>query len=242
MNTQCDHDQAQADAEPGDITRILNAASHGETNTADALMNAMYARLWQLALAKAGPRRPGQALRATALVDEAWMRHASSHEHERAENRAYFFAAAAEAMQRILVELARGKLGNGRGEAVPGAAKEVTIVAPMANHEDLVAMSDALDSFATHDPRKAELVKLCYFAGLSMEDAADVLGLSVTAANRHWAYARAWLQLEITRSRPVQLVSLSTGRSGEGSGSESWTRDWPAEPWTSDWRDETWTR
>jgi RNA polymerase sigma factor (TIGR02999 family) len=233
MNTSCYQEETRATTEPGDITRILNAVSHGETNRADALMTAMYARLWKLAARKMGPNRPGQPLQATALVNEAWTRHAASNGSERIENRAYFFAAAAEAMQRILVELARRKLCEQRSGLKSAGVNEVRIAAPMASHEELLAVSEALDRFATHDPGKAELVKLCYFAGLSMEDAAAVLRIPVPTANLHWTYARAWLQLEITRSSPVQLVSLSTEPSEEG---------WTDEPWTGEWRDETWTR
>ena len=179
-----------------DVTRILNAIRHGDADAGGELMSAVYAELRGIAGAKMAREQPGHTLQATALVHEAWLRLGE----QPFENRAHFFSAAAEAMRRILVERARRKLSPKRG----GGAEhcdfaEVEIAAPLANNGELLAVHEALEEFAQHDARKAELVKLRYFAGLSFEEAADVLGVSAITAKRDWAYARAWLHHAIDR-------------------------------------------
>ena len=178
-----------------DVTRILNAIRAGDARAGDDLMSAVYAELRRIAGAKMAREQPGHTLQPTALVHEAWMRLGE----QTFENRAHFFSAAAEAMRRILVDRARrnarGKHGGG-AEHVDLAGLE--IAAPLADGEELLAVNDALDRLAEHDPRMAELVKLRYFAGLSFEETAEVLGISVRTAKRDWSYARAWLHREIS--------------------------------------------
>lgn len=174
-----------------EVTLILNAMSGGNVGAGDELMSAVYAELRRIARGKMAREQPGHTLQATALVHEAWLRLG-----ERGfENRAHFFPAAAEAMRRILVERARrkGSPKHGAGAAHFDIA-ELEIAAPLAKDDELLAVHEALEEFARHDARKAELVKLRYFAGLTFEEAADVLGVSVITAKRDWAYARAWLR------------------------------------------------
>ncbi len=172
-----------------DVTRLLCNIQPGDPGAMDELLAVVYAQLRQLASAKMARELPGQTLQPTALVHEAWIRLGD----QRFENRAHFFGAAAEAMRRILVEAARRKLAARRG----GGAKaldvdEIEIAAP-AQDDELLAVHDALDRLAAHDSQKAELVKLRYFAGLSIAETADALGISERTAKRHWTYARAWL-------------------------------------------------
>ena len=178
------------------VTLLLEAIALGEAGAADALLPLVYRELQQLARAKMAREQPGHTLQPTALVHEAWLRLGG----QSFENRAHFFGAAAEAMRRILIERARRKLREkrgGGGEHVD--VDEIEIAAPVANDEELLAVHEALDALTTHDARKAQLVKLRYFAGLSFEEIGEVLGISVPTAHRDWAYARAWLHQEISR-------------------------------------------
>jgi len=178
-----------------DVTRLLGAM-HGGSRASEALLPLVYAELRQLARAKMAREQPGHTLQPTALVHEAWLRLGE----QSFENRAHFFGAAAEAMRRILIERARRKLAakNGAGAEHLDAA-EIEIVAPTEKDEELLAVHEALDALAAHDGRKAELVKLRYFAGLTIEETADVLGVSAPTAKRDWTYARTWLFREIGR-------------------------------------------
>ena len=172
-----------------DITLLLEAIQRGEPDAASTLLTQIYAELRQLARAKMAREQPGQTLQPTALVHEAWLRLGD----RRFENRAHFFGAAAEAMRRILVEAARRKHAARRGSGHAHAdVDEIEIAAPMPDDE-LLAVHEALDRLAAHDARKAELVKLRYFAGLSIGETAAALGISERTAKRHWTYARAWL-------------------------------------------------
>ena len=154
--------------------------------------------LHQLARAKMAREQPGHTLQPTALVHEAWLRLGE----QRFENRAHFFGAAADAMRRILIERARRKLAARHGgEAEHVDVDDLEIVAPTPKDDELLAVHEALDSLAAHDLRKAELVKLRYFAGLSIDEAADVLGISTPTAISDWRYARAWLFREIDNRR-----------------------------------------
>lgn len=181
-----------------DITLLLGAIQRGEPEAAGALLAQVYAELRQLARAKMAREQAGHTLQPTALVHEAWLRLGE----QRFENRAHFFGAAAEAMRRILVERARRKLAakNGAG-AEHVDADDVEIAAPTTKNDELLAVHEALDALAAHDPRKAELVKLRYFAGLSIDEAAEVLGISAPTVKRDWTYARAWLYRQITARR-----------------------------------------
>ena len=179
-----------------DITLLLEAMRGGDGEAGVKMLPLVYAELRQIARVKMAGEQPGHTLQATALVHEAWLRLGE----QSFENRAHFFGAAAEAMRRILVERARRKQRakrGGGGEHVD--VDEIEIAAPVANEDELLAIHDALDRLAAHDARKAELVKLRYFAGLSFEEIGEVLDISVPTAHRDWAYARAWLHQEISR-------------------------------------------
>lgn len=156
----------------------------------------VYTELRKLAAAKMARELPGQTLQPTALVHEAWLR-VSGPNQEAFQNRAHFFAAAAEAMRRILIDNARRKqaLRYGGGQVRVDIA-ETDIAAP-ADADQLLAVHDALDKLALEDQRKAELVKLRFFVGLSIEEASEVLGISTPTAKRWWAYAKAWLYQEM---------------------------------------------
>src|SRR3954453_14312982 len=175
-----------------EITRILSATQHGDENAAAALLPLGYEELRKLAAQKLAKEKPGQTLQGTALVHEAYLRLVDVARFPNWDSRGHFFAAA-EAMRRILIDNARRKRtekhGGGRRRQ---DLDEVEIVAGEPA-EDLLALDEALTRLATEDPAKAELVKLRYFAGLSIEESAGALGISVATAKRRWAYARAWL-------------------------------------------------
>ena len=182
-----------------DINQLLDTLKEGDPVAADQLLVLVNSELRLLAAAKMSREAPGQTLQPTALVHEAWLRLGG--DGQRWENRTHFFGAAAEAMRRILVEAARRKHAARRGS---GQARldvdEIEIGAPVPDDE-LLAIHEALDQLAAHDPRKAELVKLRYFAGLSFAETAEVLGISEATAYRDWEYARAWLHQEIRAER-----------------------------------------
>ena len=172
-----------------DVTRLIQAIERGDSHAAGELLPLVYAELRRLAAAKMAREQPGQTLQPTALVHEAWLRLGDA----RFENRAHFFAAAAEAMRRILVERARRKLAARHGGGQERLdVEEVEIAAPSTNDE-LLAVDEALELLALEDAPSAEMVKLCYFAGLSLAEAGELLGFSERTAKRRWAYARAWL-------------------------------------------------
>ena len=174
-----------------DINHLLDTLQEGDPVAADQLLVLVYSELRRLAAAKMSREAPGQTLQPTALVHEAWLRLGG--DGQRWENRAHFFGAAAEAMRRILIDRARRKLAarHGGGQAQLDV-DEIEIAAP-SQDDELLAVHEALDALAAHDARKAELVKLRYFAGLSIDEAAEVLGISAPTAKRDWTYARAWL-------------------------------------------------
>jgi RNA polymerase sigma factor (TIGR02999 family) len=180
-----------------DITRVLEEVRAGRAG-AEELLPLVYDELRRLAAARLAVEKPGQTLDATALVHEAYLRlagepGASATGGPRWDHRGHFFAAAAEAMRRILVDNARRKRAEKHGGGLNRHdAAEVPIAAPEPA-EDLVALDEALDRFAAIEPQKAELVKLRYFAGLTIEEAAETLGVSPATAKRHWTYSRAWL-------------------------------------------------
>jgi RNA polymerase sigma factor (TIGR02999 family) len=177
-----------------EVTRILSAIEQGDPHAAEQLLPLVYDELRQLAAARLAREQPGQTLDATALVHEAYLRVGSDPQFD---HRGHFFAAAAEAMRRILVEAARRKKAARHGGGLNRHdAAELPIAAPEVP-EDLVALDEALDRFAAAEPQKAELVKLRYFAGLSIEEAAEALGISPATAKRHWNYSKAWLYREI---------------------------------------------
>jgi RNA polymerase sigma factor (TIGR02999 family) len=183
-----------------EVTHILKAIEHGDPKAAGQLLPLVYDELRKLAACKMAREAPGQTLQPTALVHEAWLKVAGK-EDQKFDNRAHFFAAAAEAMRRILIDIARRKaaLRHGAGQ-VRLDVEEIQIAAP-AGDDQLLAVNEALDQLAALDKPKAELVKLRYFVGLSIEEAAAVLGISEATAKRWWVYARAWLFAAVTASR-----------------------------------------
>jgi RNA polymerase sigma factor (TIGR02999 family) len=181
-----------------DVTRILKQVSRGDQRAADRLLAAVYDELRRLAARKLAHERPGHTLQATALVHEAYLRLLGD-EQARWENRGHFFAAAAEAMRRILVEAARRKarLKHGGGRQRRELDEGDYIVLP--DSIDMVALDEALAKLTHEDRVKAELVKLRYFTGLTVAQAGEVLGISRATADRYWKFARAWLYHEIRK-------------------------------------------
>ncbi len=179
------------------VTLLLHAVEQGDAQAADDLLDLVYAELRGLAAQKMAGERPGQTLVPTALAHEAWLRlHCGQGAHFA--NRAHFFTAAAEAMRRILIDRARSRLAARHG----GGAKavdlaELEIPAPTGEADLLLQLSEALEKFETLHPRKAEVVKLRYFVGLTFEETAAALGIAVPTAKQWWAYARAWLRVEM---------------------------------------------
>ncbi len=177
-----------------EVTRILSAIEAGDPNAAADLLPLVYDELRQLAAARLAAEKPGQTLQPTALVHEAYLRLVGDGERRGWDGRGHFFAAAAEAMRRILVENARRRMRKKRGGE--RARVDLDAVAPVAPtvDEDLLDLDDALTRLVEADPAAAELVKLRYFAGLSIPQAAEALGIGARSADRLWAYARAWLR------------------------------------------------
>lgn len=175
-----------------EVTQVLAAVASGESQATEKLLPLVYDELRRVAAAHLAHERPGQTLQATALVHEAYLRLIGG-EAASWENRRHFFAAAAEAMRRILIDRARRRKRLRHGGELERADFDAAEIAIEPTPVDLVALDEALDLLAFEDPQKAELVKLRFFAGLSEQEAADVLGISRATAARHWAYARAWL-------------------------------------------------
>src|SRR5262245_24475308 len=178
-----------------DVTQILDAIEQGDAHAAAALLPLVYDELRRLAADRMAAERPGHTLDATALVHEAYLRLVGAAEPRAYRDRLHFFAAAATAMRRILIDLSRrkrtGKRGGGRARH---ALDRLPAPAP---DDELLALDEALDRLAAEDPIQARLVELRYFSGLTGEQAAAVLGVSPSTADRHWAYARAWLQTAV---------------------------------------------
>ena len=180
-----------------DVTRILSAIEGGDPHAAEQLLPLVYEELRRLAAQKLNQEKPGQTLQATALVHEAYVRLVKVPEEQHWNSRGHFFAAAAEAMRRILVENSRRRKASKRGgDWQRQDFDQIEPACPVPN-DDYIALDDALSKLALKDRAKAELVKLRYFAGLTIEQTAEVLGISVATANRWWTYARAWLHQEI---------------------------------------------
>jgi RNA polymerase sigma factor (TIGR02999 family) len=185
-----------------EATRLLNAIGQGDRKAAGELLPLVYDELRRLAAHKLANEAPGHTLQPTALVHEAWLR-LGADSQPNWQSRAHFFAAAAEAMRRILVERARRRLAAKRGGgAEPLRVDEIEIPSPTPDDDALLLVNEALEKFAAADPRKAELVKLRYFVGMTFEEAATALGIAVPTAKQWWAYARAWLAVEMREARP----------------------------------------
>jgi RNA polymerase sigma factor (TIGR02999 family) len=183
-----------------DVTHILHAIEHGDARAADELLPLVYEELRKLAAYRMSNEAPGQTLQATALVHEAWLRLAGA-DNPSFEGRAHFFGAAAEAMRRILIERARRKAAQRHGGGQQRLDIQEIDIAAAADDDRLLAIDEALDKLAALDKQKAELVKLRYFAGMTLEEAAEALRISKPTAKRWWAYARAWLFSEIRHTR-----------------------------------------
>ncbi|MHC4558749.1 MAG: sigma-70 family RNA polymerase sigma factor [Planctomycetota bacterium] len=181
-----------------DVTRILNAIEQGDARAADKLLPLVYEELRLLAAQKLSQEKPGQTLQATALVHEAYIRLVGE-EAQNWSSRGHFFRAAAEAMRRILIDNARRKksIKHGGKHQRISLDKGTPKYAEGYSIDDLIALDEALGKLSEQDSIKAELVKLRYFAGLSFEQTAEILGISTTTAKLHWAYVRAWLLREI---------------------------------------------
>ena len=186
-----------------DITQILTAIGQGELSASDELLPLVYDELRKLATARMAHENPGQTLQATSLVHEAYVRLVDVEQPQDWENRGHFFAAAAEAMRRILVERARQKAsikaGGFRIRVDLSESKvDASIPLPLGCHGDIIALDHALEKLEQVNPQTAELVKLRFFTGLTCEEAAQVLGVSTATAGRLWSYARSWLLVELS--------------------------------------------
>jgi len=187
---------------PEQVTQILEAVGAGDAQAAEKLLPLVYEELRRLAAHKMARESPVQTLQATALVHEAWLRLGADAQPSW-KNRGHFFAAAAEAMRWILVERARRRLAAKRGGGVvPLDVEEIDVASPIEDDDKLLHVNEALEKFALLDPRKAELVKLRYFVGMTFEEAAEALGIAVPTAKLWWSYARAWLGTEIRGIAP----------------------------------------
>jgi RNA polymerase sigma factor (TIGR02999 family) len=183
-----------------DVTRILNAIESGDTKAAGELLPLVYQELRRIAAHKMGGESAGHTLQATALVHEAWLRLVDSNEAGW-QNRAHFFAAAAEAMRRILVEHARRKQSQKRGAGAGREELNESVLVLTAPPDELLAVHEALNTLAAEDPQAAQLVKLRYFVGMTMDEAASALAIPKRTAESIWTYARVWLHREIRRNR-----------------------------------------
>jgi RNA polymerase sigma factor (TIGR02999 family) len=183
-----------------DVTQILSEIEEGDGQAAEKLLPLVYDALRNLAAARMAQEKPGQTLQATALVHEAYVRLVDGERVQHWDSRGHFFAAAAEAMRRIMVEQSRRKAGpkaGGRHQRIELSQIDPQVPGPQL---DLLALNDALDRLAEIYPRIAELVKLRFFAGLTREQAAAALGVSCTTADDDWAYAKGWLRMELSEA------------------------------------------
>jgi RNA polymerase sigma factor (TIGR02999 family) len=180
-----------------EVTRILSAIDQGDPHAAEQLLPLVYDELRQLAAQRLAQEKPGQTLQATALVHEAFLRLVDVEQAQRWDSRGHFFAAAAEAMRRILVDRARAKGRAKRGGTFQRLDVDALALATAVTPDQLLAVDEALAKLALDDPIAAQIVKLRYFTGLTVEEAGQALAISTTTAYRHWNYARAWLYREL---------------------------------------------
>lgn len=183
-----------------DLTQVLDAVGRGDEHASEHLLPMIYQELRRLAANKLAQELPGQTLEATALVHEAYVRLVDSDPERKWKHRGHFFAAAAEAMRRILVEKARRKQRVKHGGEHHRVELDDERLACSVPSDQIIALDEALERFGQEEPEKAQLVKLRFFAGLSIEEAAETLGISRATASRHWTYARAWLHDAIAAS------------------------------------------
>jgi RNA polymerase sigma factor (TIGR02999 family) len=185
-----------------EVTRILSAVEQGDPQAAEQLLPLVYDELRMLAAQRLAQEKPGQTLQATALVHEAYLRLVGVDGTQRWNSRGHFFSAAAEAMRRILIDSARRKRRVKHGGDHNRVDLDQDCSVADAVSDDLLALDEALAQLAAEEPVKADLVKLRYFAGLTLEQAADILHLSPATAKRHWTYARAWLYQAVAEGGP----------------------------------------
>jgi RNA polymerase sigma factor (TIGR02999 family) len=189
-----------------DVTRILSRLEQGDATEASQLLPLVYNELRRLAAQKLAQERPGQTLQATALVHEAYIRLVDVEKAQHWNSRGHFFAAAAEAMRRILVESSRKRRSLKRGGDRHRVNLEGALSYSPESADDLLSLDEALIKLANEDPVKVQLVQLRYFAGLSVQEAANVLGISRATADRYWSYAKVWLYCQITgEEKPSDL-------------------------------------
>jgi RNA polymerase sigma factor (TIGR02999 family) len=181
-----------------EITRILSAIEQGDPQAAELLLPLVYDELRKLAAQKLAHEKAGQTLQATALVHEAYLRLVNVEQVQDWNSRGHFFAAAAEAMRRILVENARRKKRSKHGGDRERVEVELACLPTRMSSDELLALDEALEKLKQQDPVKAQLVTLRYFGGMTIEQASEVLGISRVTAHRYWTYARAWLHQQIT--------------------------------------------
>jgi RNA polymerase sigma factor (TIGR02999 family) len=187
-----------------EVTQILEAVASGDPQAAEQLLPAVYDDLRQLAARKLAGEAPGQTLQATALVHEAYLRLVKPEQGQQWDHRGHFFMAAAEAMRRILIDRARRKQALKRGgDAQQVGLREADLVISVPD-DRILDLNEALERLAHRCPREADLVKLRYFAGLTLEDAAATMGISVATASRYWAYARAFLRKAISEEHDAE--------------------------------------
>ncbi len=187
-----------------EVTRILSDLARGDAHAAGQLLPLVYEELRKLAAVRMSEEAPGNTLNATALVHEAYLRLVGPADAAPWDNRGHFFAAAAEAMRRILVEAARRKKREKHGGDRRREELHPDLVAAPEPDEELLALDAALAKLARHDPLKARLVELRYFAGLTGDQAAEILGISASTADRHWTFARAWLRREVRAGNALE--------------------------------------
>ena len=183
-----------------ELTRILQSIDTGHPEAADTLLPLVYEELRRLAQAKMAREQPGQTLQPTALVHEAWLRMEGG-EKQTWQNRQHFFAIAAETMRRILIDRARRRLTREKAGFIEPEADWESKLVQSAPTDEMLAVHDALDRLAAEEPTAAELVKLRYFVGMTMEEATEALGLPLRSAERLWAFARAWLRSELDHQK-----------------------------------------
>jgi RNA polymerase sigma factor (TIGR02999 family) len=182
----------------GDVTHILSAIENGDSSAAEQLLPLVYDELRQLAATRLAHEQPGQTLQATALVHEAYLRLVGTEQVQHWDSRRHFFAAVAEAMRRILLDRARGKRRLKRGGSWRRLRLDDIDLSVSEPPDDFIAVDEALQKLAQEDPLCAELVKLRFFAGLTLDDAAQTLSVSRRTADRYWAFARSWLYNELS--------------------------------------------
>jgi RNA polymerase sigma factor (TIGR02999 family) len=180
-----------------EVTRILSAVEQGDLHAANQLLPLVYDELRRLAAQKLAHEKPGQTLQPTALVHEAYLRLVDGAKTQHWNSRGHFFAAAAEAMRRILVDNARRKQAEKHGGGLQRLDLSRAAAVAASTPDDFLALDDILERLTRHDPTAAQLVKLHYFAGLSVEDAGEMLSLSRTSAYRLWTFVRAWLRCQV---------------------------------------------